>query len=679
VTGLVVAGYFFAASVLTNVRTIHASGPEVGDVFRVNTDGESDDRGDREPFVLPGENGLWSVFWSAWDAPDGSPDGDLDIYLSRSTDDGRTWSPPSQIGANAATDLGNDSAVAVASDGEGNLVAIWSSTENLTGTINTDEDVFVATSDDEGLTWSAPAILNSGASSDNWPDQQPAIVTDGQGTWIAAWKGNGSKLPQPATTDLLVSRSVDNGTTWSVQTRIDLAWGDDVGNDRDPEFATDGQGTWLVVWARDDPDAPVFDIDIVFSRSTDAGLNWTAPSVVNSYAASDGVEDFSPTVTTDGKGAWLVTWATAAVPPGGEIGANTDILYARSVNNGATWSTAAPVSSIASSDAGADRSPSAAMGLLGTRLAVWQSTSSPPNGEFSDDKDVVFSWSTNGGLTWSLPQYITPLFGADEGYDGAPVVAINGRNTAIVVWQSSNDLDGVNKSDIDLLGVRIEIPSVFPAGRDKARFISFVVPAEGIGQETALQVELTSLHHPELPENAPDFSGVEGQVRYVNVFRDDVTNNISADCPDSGAFGTSFKCATMGCTPEYLDWATLFGDATLYVSGSTIVPSSRYGVTQLPASCTGNEAECIPVSGFLPIITARWGDADGDALVTISDVVGVIDRVKDIMNSPLAEPNTYVRNEVLDPINNSPNVTDIVLHVDALKLLPYPFGIAACQ
>ena len=45
-----------------------------------------------------------------------------------------------------------------------------------------------------------------------------------------------------------------------------------------PDIVTDGSGTWLVAWASDDTlDGEVRDWDILLSRSFDEGSSWSGP------------------------------------------------------------------------------------------------------------------------------------------------------------------------------------------------------------------------------------------------------------------------------------------------------------------------------------------------------------------------------------------------------------------
>ena len=50
-----------------------------------------------------------------------------------------------------------------------------------------DTDILVAHSTDDGFTWTAPTALNTNAASDAAEDTRPQLTTDAQGTWVAVW------------------------------------------------------------------------------------------------------------------------------------------------------------------------------------------------------------------------------------------------------------------------------------------------------------------------------------------------------------------------------------------------------------------------------------------------------------------------------------------------------------
>ena len=50
------------------------------------------------------------------------------------------------------------------------------------------------------------------------------------------------------------------------------------------------------------------DSDILFARSSDAGASWSTPIVLNRNAASDTGEDYGIQLTTDEVGNWVAAW-----------------------------------------------------------------------------------------------------------------------------------------------------------------------------------------------------------------------------------------------------------------------------------------------------------------------------------------------------------------------------------
>jgi hypothetical protein len=218
-----------------------------------------------------------------------------------------------------------------------------------------------------------------------------------------------------------------------------------------------------------------------------------------------------------------------------------------------------------------------------------------------------------------------------------------------------------------------------PSGANKNRYISFVVPATGAGANTAIRVKLTSLHHPAGPPDAPNFSTFEGQYRYLNAIRDGANNAVFV-CPDSVAQGTSYPCAKLGCTPEYRDWAGLFGGTAVHVTGDSVVPSSQYAIAQLAASCAGSEANCAAASAELSISTERWGNVDNTppaGTPNAIDISKVVDKVKDAPGSYI-EARCQLREATPNPYATAVNAQDIGRVVDAVKGQRYPFTIAVC-
>jgi hypothetical protein len=164
----------------------------------------------------------------------------------------------------------------------------------------------------------------------------------------------------------------------------------------------------------------------------------------------------------------------------------------------------------------------------------------------------------------------------------------------------------------------------------------------------------------------------------VNSYRDG-QGNVIPDCPDSVLLGTSFKCATLGCQPEYRDWAGDLDGQPLHISASAVVPSSTLAISQVPLFCQGSETDCLAASAELLVTTRRWGDiVDTGALpVNALDIAAVVNKVKDIAGA-VSEPRGMLQPKNPAPHTAAVGAVDIGRAVDAVKGWPYPFTIDSC-
>ncbi|MBI3834995.1 MAG: hypothetical protein HY287_11760 [Planctomycetes bacterium] len=224
-------------------------------------------------------------------------------------------------------------------------------------------------------------------------------------------------------------------------------------------------------------------------------------------------------------------------------------------------------------------------------------------------------------------------------------------------------------------------PLADPTGVDKTRYFSFQITssATAAGSDTALQVTLVSLMHPNPPNlpqyPPPNFSAFEGSIRWVGPV---------SDCQETETPLTAFKCARLQCSPNYVDWVAVLGGQTLHISGVEVVPSSTYDVRQFSSTCLGNENTCTGVSSTLRISTSRWGDvlapfqAPSPAPLTqpnVTDIAAAVDKFKSVPTAIIvarADVNPAIPNERVD-------IADVANIVDGFKNLAYPYpGPAAC-
>ncbi len=376
-------------------------------------------------------SGNWVVAWSSYDAVDF----DNDILFSRSSDNGATWSGPLALDTNAATDFGYDYRPVVSTDGANNWVSVWRSSGGLGGTIGSDGDILVSRSNDAGVTWSPPAALNSDAASDSRYDDEPDLFAGENRTWVAVWHAEfyDSDLGYYRY-EIMFSRSTDAGLNWSAPASIAVAFGvDDYFSA--PHIAGGANGVWVAVWGREyyDINLGEYVYDILFSRSAGDGATWSAPGALSATITIYGYEGID--IATDGNSVWLTLWLSYEYTTGG-----SEILVSRSADNGAAWSTPTPLEPGVGPPSPYDLMPQIATDGGSTWIAVWMSTDDILS-NFAGST-VQVSRSTNGGSTWGAPVVLADLAGYYFDYFAPPRLATDGAVNWIVTWSGTDPISG---------------------------------------------------------------------------------------------------------------------------------------------------------------------------------------------------------------------------------------------
>src|SRR6266404_8440454 len=144
-----------------------------------------------------------------------------------------------------------------------------------------------------------------------------------------------------------------------------------------PQMAVDLGGNIYVVW-EDDSNT---NSNILFSRSTDGGVTFSAPKSLSDTSGFS----FNPRIAVDTHGAINVVWEDDS--PG-----NLDVFFSRSTDGGTTFS--APID--LSADAADSANPQVATDAAGNIFVVWENDTAGALG-------ILFSRSIDGGLTFSAP------------------------------------------------------------------------------------------------------------------------------------------------------------------------------------------------------------------------------------------------------------------------------------
>lgn len=360
----------------------------------------NDDAWDSFASVASGGNGVWMTTWST-DAYTPEPA----VYLVRSIDDGATWhfvAPPvddryaSIIASDGAgvwifatrslapilfrSDDGGDSWTEVAdfggeatdnyrwirfaSDGSGAWVAVWAGRVTLG---SGDFEVLYSRSVDGGLTWSAAAPLNLDAAGESDTDDSAAVSYAGGDAWVASWQRD---------RDVMSATSIDGGVTWSAPLQL-LTNGNPL---EGSDIACKSNGACILTWF-DSSGAP----SAAFaSTSNDAGQSWSFPAILGEFAYAGW-----PRVVAESPNAWSV-YASASIDElARTIDSEFDIVRWRSLDGGETWGPPSALSRLAAWDRGRrfeshadfDRGPNVATDGQGRWLFVWETTY-----DFADDR-----------------------------------------------------------------------------------------------------------------------------------------------------------------------------------------------------------------------------------------------------------------------------------------------------
>lgn len=236
------------------------------------------------------------------------------IYGKISSNDGATWGSAFVIADDGSADA-RDSTVQVLANGDV-LVPYFTSSGAAT------ESALIARSTDDGATWTDNISLTNTFT--DWSAASGVGVQLGNGDVLQAYYGEDTG---EAFSSIRLSKSTDNGATWSAVTEI--ADGPSVSRAYgEPNLVLKGNGD-VVCYMRTDP-ANVF----YTSTSTDSGATWSTPTTTGISGTA------RPTVYRRSDG--LMVWMFRTTAGGASI------MY--SEDDGVSWTTTKPTFGIASSD-----------------------------------------------------------------------------------------------------------------------------------------------------------------------------------------------------------------------------------------------------------------------------------------------------------------------------------------
>lgn len=336
------------------------------------------------PQIAVDSNGGINVVWV-----DTTP-GNEDIFFSRSTDGGVTFSTPQNL-SNDPPDSANPQ---IGVDSTGNISVVWENDDITFGIMYRHST--------DGVTFSPMANLATNTTGSIGP--QMAIAADG--SINVAWEDDFNFQ-----SDISFSRSTDKGATFSTPKNLS----NNSGNSFSAQIAVGLNGNIEVVWTDDTPG----NNDIFFTHSTDGGVTFAATKNLSNSPGNSGNE----LIGVDANGNTFVVWQDN-VPPA----TNQDIYFSCSSDGGTTFS---PVANL-SNNSGNSINPFMNIDAAGNIDLVWMDNT-PGN------MSLFFTRSTDAGVTFATAQNLSNDSGASSG--GEILEDKNGNLN--VVW--SDDASGVNQ------------------------------------------------------------------------------------------------------------------------------------------------------------------------------------------------------------------------------------------
>jgi Neuraminidase (sialidase) len=268
-------------------------------------------------------------------------DGSTDVLVTRSTDGGKTWSPPAIVSKGLPHGFNDKESVTLDASRPGVVHVVWDRSivadadagEQISATLIPGR-TYYASSADGGVTWTKPRAIASTAGTPI--GNQIASLPNGTIVDVFDQLAGRASLEQSI-------RSTDGGKTWSkpltVATRrrptaplpgttSALRTGDGI-----PDVAVrTSDGAVVLVW-EDGRFRKGTGIDIAVSISTDGGATWSAPVKENPTGGSDWA--FTPDVTIAADGSIAVAYnALHTAKAAGTL--PTDRFLARSTD-GKAW------------------------------------------------------------------------------------------------------------------------------------------------------------------------------------------------------------------------------------------------------------------------------------------------------------------------------------------------------
>jgi N,N-dimethylformamidase beta subunit-like, C-terminal len=320
--------------------------------------------------------------------------GNRDIYFKRSTNSGLSFNRTINLSNISGGSL--DPQMAISGS---NVYVVWEHTPGNNG------EIYFARSSNYGANFSKSVNIGNNSGFNGLPE-------------IAASKTNVYVVWHDASHGLILRRSTDNGSTFEKAVPLSkniLSF--------DPYIATvSGTNNVYIVWLTPSDSNQSATYNVNFRRSVDGGATFEKAVTLSRRD----ILSFDPHIeTVSGTNNVYVVWQNGSlvryIPTQQEL--ITDVLYTRSLDNGATFENATNLSNYT----GWATNPQVAVSQGNDVYVVWQNNPQGKNGE------IVFRRSIDNGATFENVMILS-----NKTWNPShPQVAVSQGNDVYVVWQNN--------------------------------------------------------------------------------------------------------------------------------------------------------------------------------------------------------------------------------------------------
>jgi len=275
------------------------------------------------------------VAWSDWSADPVTPQGE--IYFKKSTDNGKTWQPTKRL-----TNMPGDSYKPRIEAEGSNVFVVWY--DIAPGNL----EIYFRRSIDEGATWQTVKRLTNDVGESSFP----TIAANSTNVYIVwdDYRGYNEEI--------YFKKSEDSGASWGTSKRLT----DNTGYSERPKIAVRAANLY-VVWHDDS----LGHREIYFKKSTDGGETWLNNRKLTTTTATFYSGYPSLAVYT--------TKIYVVYENDENVDCDSEILFKKSGDSGATWPTTQPLTD----NAGTSYYPEIALG--GAKIYVVWTDDTPGNWE----------------------------------------------------------------------------------------------------------------------------------------------------------------------------------------------------------------------------------------------------------------------------------------------------------